>query len=109
MSHDTSSADAAASGQRPGRIGIYYTLLVTQAVSLMGSQISGYAVSIGENIPDASGFAAPYFKDGNLAGSITVTVPRYRAQPDAESRFGPLVHETAQALTRLLTAGPVDD
>ena len=68
----------------------------------------GYAASIGENIPDACGFAAPYFKNGQLAGSITVTVPRYRVQPDAESRFGPLVRETAKALTGLLTARPTD-
>jgi DNA-binding IclR family transcriptional regulator len=68
----------------------------------------GYAVSVGENIPDACGFAAPYLKDGHLAGSITVTVPRYRVQPDAESRFGPLVRETARAPTGLLTARPID-
>ncbi|GEL26773.1 transcriptional regulator [Pseudonocardia sulfidoxydans NBRC 16205] len=68
----------------------------------------GYAVSIGENIPDACGFAAAYFTNGRPAGSITVTVPRYRAADDAADRFGPLVKDTARALTNLLTARPDD-
>lgn len=39
------------------RLAIYYTLLVTQAVSLIGSQISGYAVSIA--VFRATGHATP--------------------------------------------------
>jgi hypothetical protein len=39
------------------RLAIYYALLVTEAVSLIGSQISGYAVSIA--VFRATGHATP--------------------------------------------------
>ncbi|WP_103381339.1 IclR family transcriptional regulator [Pseudonocardia dioxanivorans] len=71
---------------------------------LAATRERGYAVSVGENIPDACGFASAYFRNGQLAGSITVTVPRYRANDDDADRFGPLVRDTARALTNLLTA-----
>lgn len=38
----------------------------------------GWAYGEGERIPDAAGVAVPFFIDGMVYGSITVTVPRYR-------------------------------
>ncbi len=76
----------------------------TLELDLEGTRERGYAISMGESIPDACGFAAAYFKDGVLAGSITITVPKYRVADDAHERFGPLVRDAAQELTSLLAA-----
>jgi DNA-binding IclR family transcriptional regulator len=62
----------------------------------------GYAVSAGERIPDAAGVGAPIFFDGEVIGSLSLTVPRSRLRSEDLPRFGTRVSERAQQLNRLL-------
>lgn len=39
----------------------------------------GWATGNGERIPDAFGVAAPFFTDGRVSGSVTISIPSYRA------------------------------
>lgn len=64
----------------------------------------GYATSVGENIPDACGFASAYFRGSDPIGAITLTVPRYRVEDHPEDVVGPLVRTAARNLTNLLNA-----
>jgi DNA-binding IclR family transcriptional regulator len=63
----------------------------------------GYAVADGERIPDAFGIGAPYFSDGSIAGSITVTIPRYRVHELDLAQLTQQVRTTAATVTTLLT------
>jgi DNA-binding IclR family transcriptional regulator len=65
----------------------------------------GYAVSLGERIPEASGIAAPFFTDGVVAGAITITIPQHRFDPERTEEYGTRAVTAATELTRLLTAG----
>lgn len=66
----------------------------------------GWATGEGERIPEAYGTAAPFFVDGRVRGSVTVTVPRHRmADVDAEQLAAEVV-STAAKMTRLLSADP---
>lgn len=71
----------------------------------------GYAVSLGERIPEAAGVAAAYFHGGQVAGAVTVSIPRYRFDPDLVPDLGRLVTVAAAELTLLLSttaaSGPV--
>jgi DNA-binding IclR family transcriptional regulator len=64
----------------------------------------GFATSVGEHMPDAAGVAAPFLRDGAVAGSLTVSIPRYRFSAEAAARLGPRVAAAARELTSLLTA-----
>lgn len=64
---------------------------------------AGYAASAGERIPEACGVAAPYYQHGVVAGSITVSVPRYRVDDGFADQAGPRVVRAAAELTRLLS------
>jgi DNA-binding IclR family transcriptional regulator len=64
----------------------------------------GYAVSIGERIPEACGIASAFFVDDAPAGSIDITIPRHRMNPDDVDVFGRLVFAAAHELSRLLNA-----
>ena len=55
--NDSSVGVSALPAPRPPMLAIYYVLLVTQAVSLIGSQISQYAVGIA--VFRATGHATP--------------------------------------------------
>lgn len=74
---------------------------------LAESRRLGYAVSVGERISEAFGVASAFFIDGAPAGSIDVTIPRYRMDPDKTETFGRLVFSAAHELTRLLDAETV--
>ncbi len=63
----------------------------------------GWAIGDGERIPDAFGIAVPYFVDGNIAGSLTATMPRFRATHVDTDRIATVLTHFAQRITRLLS------
>lgn len=63
----------------------------------------GYAVSVGERIPEAVGVAGAYFRDGHIAGSLTITIPRHRFDATMLPTLGHLVAAAAGELTQLLS------
>ncbi len=63
----------------------------------------GYARVAGERIPDALGISAPYFADGCIAGSITATVPSFRASEIDLDALTEAVKSAADRITRLLS------
>jgi DNA-binding IclR family transcriptional regulator len=65
----------------------------------------GYALSIGEHIPEACGVASVFYADGRPAGSIDITIPRYRMEPDEMDGIGKLALAAAQDLSHLLGSG----
>ncbi|PQP20833.1 IclR family transcriptional regulator [Rhodococcus opacus] len=70
---------------------------------LDGVRLQGWASGDGERIPDAFGIAAAYFVDGTVAGSVTVTIPRYRIpEVDIDSVAEKIV-DAAREITALLT------
>jgi IclR family acetate operon transcriptional repressor len=62
----------------------------------------GYALSFGEHIPEACGVASVFYADDRPAGSIDITIPRYRMEPDKMDGIGKLVVAAAQDLSHLL-------
>jgi IclR family acetate operon transcriptional repressor len=62
----------------------------------------GFAVSVGERIPEACGIASAFFVDDAPAGSIDITIPRYRMDLDQVETYGRLVFAAAHELSRLL-------
>lgn len=63
----------------------------------------GWAEGHGERIPDAFGIAAPFFEDARIAGSVTLTIPRYRKDELDIARLGTALTQAAARITRLLT------
>jgi DNA-binding IclR family transcriptional regulator len=63
----------------------------------------GWAATDSERVPDAHGIAAPFFVNGMIRGSVTVTVPNHRVAGTPPSELTRAVVSTAQSLTRLLT------
>lgn len=63
----------------------------------------GWAIGDGERIPEAHGTAAPFFIDGNIRGSLTITVPRYRIQDSAPEVLAQAVQASAARVTKLLS------
>lgn len=74
---------------------------LASALSLVRER--GWASGVGERVPDAFGIAAPYFVDGQVAGSLTVTVPRHRVSELDVDAMGTEVRVTAQRITDLLS------
>jgi len=64
---------------------------------------NGFVTAEGERIPQAFGVAAPVFIDGKIAGSITVTTPRYRVDRDHIETVADQVKEAARNLSRLFS------
>ena len=64
----------------------------------------GYAFSVGERIADAVGVAAPVFRDGEVAGAITLTIPRYRFRPELRKEYAVAVIAAAEEGSRMLSA-----
>lgn len=69
---------------------------------LAATRERGYALSIGEHIPEACGVASAFYADDRPAGSIDITIPRYRMEPDKMDGIGKLVVAAAQDLSHLL-------
>jgi DNA-binding IclR family transcriptional regulator len=63
----------------------------------------GWAIGDGERIPEAYGTAAPFFIDGKVRGSLTITVPRYRIQEASPERLTKAVRASAERVTKLLS------
>ena len=63
----------------------------------------GWATGEGERIPEAYGTAAPFFINGKVGGSITITVPRYRMENVISEDLAAAVHNSAAKITRLLS------
>ncbi len=63
----------------------------------------GWAATDSERVPDAHGIAAPFFVNGTIRGSVTVTVPNHRVAGTPPTELTTAVVSTAQSLTRLLT------
>ncbi|MGA9870644.1 MAG: IclR family transcriptional regulator C-terminal domain-containing protein [Rhodococcus sp. (in: high G+C Gram-positive bacteria)] len=65
----------------------------------------GWAVGDGERIPEAFGIAAPYFTDGQITGSITVTIPKLRVEYVDTSEIAAAVVRTAEQISQILSLG----
>ena len=63
----------------------------------------GWAQGDGERIPDAFGLAAPFFDGPRVAGSVTLTIPRYRKDELDLARLGATLTQASAGITRLLT------
>jgi DNA-binding IclR family transcriptional regulator len=63
----------------------------------------GYAVSVAELLPDTAGIAAPFYRFGAVAGSLTISMPAYRHRSSDDAARGPLVVAAATELTERLT------
>lgn len=72
-----------------------------QELGLIRSQ--GWAATDSERVPDAHGIAAPFFVNGIIRGSVTVTVPNHRVAGTPPTELTQAVVSTAQSLSRLLT------
>lgn len=72
-----------------------------QELSLIRAQ--GWAATDSERVPDAHGIAAPFFVNGAIRGSVTVTVPNHRVAGTPPTELTSAVVSTAQKLSRLLT------
>lgn len=67
----------------------------------------GFAVSRGQKIAGAVGISAPVFRaEGQVLGSLGITVPEIRVSPVDLERLGQLVTTKAQALSETLGAEP---
>jgi DNA-binding IclR family transcriptional regulator len=65
---------------------------------------AGVAWSFGERIAEAVGCAAPVFRGGDVAGSITMSIPAYRFDSQRRDEIGAAVIAAAHVVTGLLTA-----
>lgn len=72
-----------------------------QELGLIRTQ--GWAATDSERVPDAHGIAAPFFVNGIIRGSVTVTVPNHRVAGTPPKELTSAVVATAQRLSRLLT------
>jgi len=64
---------------------------------------NGWATGDGERIPDAYGVAAPIFTNGTVTGSVTISIPSYRAhETDLPQLSTALIH-TTNNISQLLT------
>ncbi|WP_281452503.1 IclR family transcriptional regulator [Paenarthrobacter nitroguajacolicus] len=81
---------------------------ITSAVALKADldvvRNRGWAVGDGERIPEAYGTAAPFFVDGKVRGSLTITIPRYRVQEAPLVELTTAVRSSAARVTKLLSA-----
>jgi DNA-binding IclR family transcriptional regulator len=66
----------------------------------------GWAIGVGERIPEAYGIAAPFFVDGAVRGSVTITIPRHRVDESLVEDLGHAVLQTCRKVTRLLSINP---
>lgn len=78
------------------------------ATELEQIRARGWATGDGERIPEAVGTAAPFFINGTVQGSVTVTVPRYRTGDLDTNDLAKAVVRTAAKVTRLLSTETVN-
>lgn len=63
----------------------------------------GWARAEGERVPDAFGVAAPFFMDEAVAGSLTFTIPRFRAEQLDIGSLARMLTDAARQVTALLS------
>jgi DNA-binding IclR family transcriptional regulator len=64
---------------------------------------TGWAQAQGERVPDAFGLAAPFFTDEAVAGSLTFTIPRFRAEQLDVGSLATMLTDAAHQVTALLS------
>ncbi len=64
---------------------------------------TGWAQAEGERVPDAFGVAVPFFAGEAVAGSLTFTIPRFRADEVDVPALTTMLGDTARELTALLS------
>jgi DNA-binding IclR family transcriptional regulator len=64
---------------------------------------TGWAQAEGERIPGAFGLAAPFFADGSIAGSLTFTIPRFRAEKIDVPSLRTMLTTATHQITALLS------
>ena len=63
----------------------------------------GWAQAEGERVPDAFGLAAPFFADDVVTGSLTFTIPRFRAEKLDVETLATMLIDAARQVTVLLS------
>jgi DNA-binding IclR family transcriptional regulator len=63
----------------------------------------GYALDIGESALGVACVAAPIFKNGRIAGGISIAGPRVRMTDEQLARLGPLAADVAARISRRLS------
>lgn len=78
------------------------TLTSTEALKVELKQIRtrGWATGDGERIPEAYGTAAPFFINGEVRGSITITMPRHRMENVISENLAACVLSSAAKIKR---------
>ncbi len=66
----------------------------------------GYAITYGEKLPGAVGTSAPVFNAHGIVGSLTITMPRFRYDPDTHERVVAPLLEAARELSHELGYRP---
>ena len=69
---------------------------------------TGWATGDGERIPDAYGVAAPIFTNGNVTGSVTISIPSYRSQEIDLHRLSTALTGTTGRISQLLSVVAAD-
>jgi DNA-binding IclR family transcriptional regulator len=64
---------------------------------------TGWAQAEGERVPDAFGLAAPFFTNETVAGSLTFTIPRFRAEKLDVGSLAMMLTDAAHQVTALLS------
>jgi DNA-binding IclR family transcriptional regulator len=92
---------------RPGALESFTERTITDpkalARELSAIRTHGWAAGDGERIPEAYGVAAPFFINGAIGGSITITVARYRMGDVSTTELIDAVVATARQVTELLS------
>ncbi len=64
---------------------------------------NGWATGDGERIRDAYGVAAPIFTNGNVSGSVTISIPSYRAHDTDLHQLSAALTDTTNRISALLS------
>ena len=64
---------------------------------------NGWATGDGERIPDAYGVAAPIFTNGSVTGSVTISIPSYRAHETDLPQLSIALTHTTNRISQLLS------
>lgn len=65
----------------------------------------GYAVDIGESAVGVACVAAPVFKNGTVAGGISIAAPRVRMADEQLAKYGELARSVADRISQRLSPG----
>jgi DNA-binding IclR family transcriptional regulator len=68
---------------------------------------NGWATGDGERIPDAFGVAAPIFTNGNVSGSVTISIPSYRSHDTDLNQLSTALIHTTNKISRMLSVNDV--